>query len=92
MTLRTLGIAALLILLLVGLFVLFPQGCTQPDETRRVLNAQGYTHVEITGYRPFMGSKDEPFSTGFRAVSPAGVVVTGAVTTGGFRGHTVRLD
>ena len=50
----------------------FPEGCTQPDEARRVLAAQGYTDILITGYRPFMGGRDDTYSTGFQAKTPAG--------------------
>lgn len=67
-------------------------GCTQPDDTRRILAAQGYTKIEITGWRPFAKSEKDVYSTGFKAVAPNGTVVTGAVTSGWFKGNTVRLD
>lgn len=67
-------------------------GCTREDDTRRVLEVSGYTNIEITGYRPFMASKDDLFSTGFRAKAPNGQIVTGAVTAGVFKGSTIRLD
>ena len=64
-------------------------GCTREDDTKRVLESSGYTNIEITGYRPFMG---ETFSTGFKAKAPNGQIVTGAVTRGIFKGNTIRLD
>lgn len=78
---------ALLALALLGL-----SACTDADGTRRTLSAQGYTDIEITGFRPFMKGKDDTFSTGFKAKSPGGQVVTGAVTRGYLKGSTIRLD
>lgn len=73
------------------IFSIFPAACTKPDETIRVLRDQGYTEIKITGYRPFMSDEDT-FSTGFEAKSPNGRKVTGAVTSGAFKGNTIRLD
>ena len=67
-------------------------GCTRSDDATRVLAQQGYTEIQITGWRPFAKSKDDVFSTGFRAKSPNGTPVTGAVTRGWFKGSTIRLD
>ena len=66
--------------------------CTKSDETTRVLEQSGYKNVEITGWRPFSKSKDDTFSTGFRAISPSGQVVTGTVSSGILKGSTIRLD
>lgn len=63
-----------------------------PDQAMRVLSQAGYTQIEITGWRPLMAGKDDTFSTGFRAKSPSGAIVTGAVTSGPLSGSTVRLD
>jgi len=82
----------LLVLFIAGLLYLFPSGCTQPDDTTRVLSAQGYTNITITGWRPFMGSNGDVFSTGFSAKALNGSTVTGAVTSGADHGFTVRLD
>lgn len=65
--------------------------CTQPDEAERVLRQNGYTDIEITGWEPFMAGEDDTFSTGFRAISPSGEVVEGAVTGGYLKGKTIRL-
>jgi len=87
---KTVIIIAALVLLIV---FAFPNGCTKPDDTIRVLTQQGYTNIEITGWRPFMASEKDTFSTGFRATGPNGVEnVTGAVTAGWFKGYTIRLD
>lgn len=88
---NTTTILFFLLVLVIAAFVA-PTGCTQPDDTRRVLAAQGYSEIEITGWRPFAKSEKDVFSTGFRAKSPGGSTVTGAVTAGWFKGFTVRLD
>lgn len=89
---RSFGIIIVLVVLLASLIWLFPSGCTQPDEARRVLSAQGYTEIQITGYRAFMGGQDDVFSTGFVAKSPTGAQVSGAVTSGAFKGFVIRFD
>ena len=68
------------------------RGCTDTVGATRVLRQQGYTDIEITGWRPLMAGKDDVYSTGFRARSVSGETVTGAVTGGLFKGHTIRLD
>jgi hypothetical protein len=78
-----------IVLLLAGLML----GCSQPDKAVRILTEEGYTHVEITGWRPFSCGKDDDFATGFRAISPSGHEVTGVVCSGFlFKAATVRLD
>ncbi len=67
-------------------------GCQSESTARRVLSEQGYTDIELTGWRPFMAGKDDTFSTGFRAKSPSGKIVTGAVTSGFVKGSTIRFD
>lgn len=81
---------SLVIAALVGCLVL--AGCTDGPNAERVLRAQGYTDIEITGYRYGMGGELDTYVTGFRAKTPAGVVVTGAVCSGVFKGSTIRLD
>lgn len=78
--------------LLLPLVLINTAGCTNSDEATRVLRQSGYGQIEITGYRPFMRGSDDVYSTGFKAKSPSGETVTGAVTRGWFKGSTVRLD
>jgi hypothetical protein len=67
--------------------------CTKPDSTRQFLADQGYKQIEITGYRFFMKSENESCSTGFKAINPNGIHVSGLVTEGlVFRGKTIRFD
>lgn len=81
-------------LILLGIIILIGLGggCTQPNKARDTLEAQGYTDIEITRWRPFMAGEGDTFSTGFIATSPGGKEVTGAVTSGLFKGKTIRLD
>lgn len=62
--------------------VLFLAACSAPDRSREVLEQQGYTNVEITGWSAFSCSDDDGFSTGFTALSPADKPVRGAVCCG----------
>lgn len=77
---------------LIVLIAIVRPSCTDEETARRVLRQQGYTNVEITGYRPFMGSDDDYYSTGFKATAPNGESVTGAVTSSPMKGATLRLD
>ena len=68
-------------------------GCKDAAGTKRVLAQNGYTNIVITGWRPFMKSDTDWYSTGFEATSPNGSKVTGAVTSGLFwKGSTIRFD
>lgn len=71
---------------------LFLTGCTSEVSARKVLADQGYTRIEITGYRYFGCSADDEFHTGFKAVSPAGHEVSGVVCAGWMKGETIRFD
>lgn len=74
------------------LIVLGICGCTSTDESTRILRQQGYTEIQLTGYRVFTCSDDDSFHTGFRARSVNGSVVTGTVCSGFLKGATIRLD
>lgn len=65
--------------------------CTKPDTTRRVLTSQGYTEIQITGYKFFTCAEEDMFSTGFTA-QKNGFTVSGVVCAGLFKGQTIRLD
>lgn len=67
-------------------------GCTRPDASRRLLEAQGYTEVVAGGWALLDCSEDDWFRTKFRATSPTGVKVAGAVCSGLlFKNATVRF-
>lgn len=69
--------------------------CTNEDMTRKTLVAHGFTNITITGYSPTQCTGDDT-CTGFRALSPSGMNVEGAVGCGAQfggcgKGCTVRL-
>ena len=66
--------------------------CTDAPKAERVLRQNGYTNIEITGYRAFMGGEEDTCVTGFKAKSPTGQIVTGAVCSGFMKGATIRFD
>lgn len=67
-------------------------GCTDGKTTRRALENQGFTNIEITGWAPFSCADEDIFRTGFRAIGPTGRVVRGTVCSGFFKGATIRFD
>lgn len=70
----------------------FAAGCTDADNAQRVLTAQGYTDIELTGYSFFGCGQDDFKRTGFRARAPGGQPVEGVVCQGLiFKGATVRM-
>jgi hypothetical protein len=67
--------------------------CTDPTTATRVLEDQGYTNVQMTGYNMFACSRDDTFHTGFSAKSPAGRQVSGTVCAGAFfKNSTIRFE
>lgn len=66
--------------------------CTNEDKTVRILEAEGYTNIEITGYRAFMCGENDTYSTGFKATNKNGNNVTGVVCGGFAKGYTIRYD
>lgn len=83
-----------LLLCIAGLVLMLTlPGCTDNEKTYRILSNQGYTQIEFTGFRPFACSRDDSYSTGFRAVQPNGLPVSGTACSGlFFRGTTLRFD
>lgn len=66
--------------------------CTNAEEAKRVLEAQGFKNIEITGYNFFGCGKDDTFHTGFIAIGQNGQAVEGTVCSGMFfKGSTVRF-
>lgn len=83
-------LAVVALVVLIG--VILPHGCTDEDGARKAIRGAGYTNISFTGWRPFMASQGDTFSTGFSATGPTGQPVTGAVTGGVFKGNTIRTD
>jgi len=80
--------------MLIGLLtvVMALTSCTDNEGARRTLMQAGFTDIELTGYRFFMAGKEDTYCTGFKATSPNGFKVSGAVTGGPFKGNTIRFD
>lgn len=78
----------------IAIAVLF--SCTNGDKARSTLDAEGFTNIQITGYE-FNCSKGDDTCTGFRATSPSGRTIRGAVgcgynVAGCGKGCTVRIN
>ncbi len=86
------GTIAAFVLFVIVAALVGPSACTDETSARRVLSAAGYTDIEITGWRPMMAGEHDVFSTGFRAKGPNGAAISGAVTSGAFKGSTIRFD
>jgi hypothetical protein len=82
---RYIGLLVLIIIALVT------AGCTDEENAKRVLSAQGFTNITFTGYAPFACSQDDVFHTGFEATSVNGTRVSGTVCSGVLKGSTVRF-
>lgn len=68
-------------------------GCHDNTQAKRVLEQQGYTSVEPTGWEPWGCARDDEVVTGFRATSPSGARVSGVVCCGlFFKGCTIRVE
>ncbi len=78
-----------------GLLVIGLTACTDAGTATRILKAQGYKDVQITGYRFFGCGEQDQYRTGFKAIGPSGDQVEGVVCSGiSFLGKssTVRID
>lgn len=67
--------------------------CTDGKNAERVLTAQGFTDIEITGYRWFGCGDEDEFHTGFRAKSIVSKQsINGVYCSGWFKAGTIRFD
>lgn len=68
-------------------------GCTNNTDATRILEENGYTGIEMTGYNFFACGKDDFYHTGFSAKSPIGKTVRGTVCSGIlFKNSTIRFE
>jgi len=80
-----------IILMLFAIFIV--ANCTDNDTALRVLESNGYSNVQFTGYKFFGCSKDDTYHTGFIAVSPNNKPVEGTVCGGlFFKNSTIRFE
>ena len=66
-------------------------GCTDPQTTREVAEAQGFTDVQVGGYDAWACAKDDTHSTAFTARGVNGKCVAGVVCSGFLKGATLRI-
>ncbi len=78
-------------LLLSSLTVVFLlTGCVDKDKAQRILQKEGYTNIQLTGYDWFGCSRDDTFRTGFTAIKD-GKNYEGTVCNGFIGGSVVRI-
>lgn len=88
-----LPVAAFILLAIAGV-IATPFVAVDRDGATKLLEAQGYKHIAITGYEWFACGEDKEnfYATGFSAEGPAGGRVRGVVCKGlFFKGATVRF-
>jgi hypothetical protein len=67
-------------------------GFTDNDRSMSILQKQGYTKIEMTGYKFFACSDDDLFVSGFKALSIAGKPIEGVVCSDWLKSATVRIN
>lgn len=78
--------------LLLVIMVSFIIGCTNSNSATELLEKEGYTDIEMTGYSWFGCSEDDFYHTGFKA-KKNGKEITGTVCEGFlFKGKTIRYE
>lgn len=79
-------------ILLSLLVVVSLTSCTDKEGATKTLERAGYKPIKVGGYSYFGGGKDDVYKTEFTAIAINGDTVTGVVTSGWFKGNTIRLD
>lgn len=79
-----------LLLLILAIFAL--ASCTDESGAIKLLESQGYTNIQITGYDAWACGQGDDLATGFVATNMAGNIVKGTVCSGLFlKGSTIRF-
>jgi hypothetical protein len=79
--------------LIIIFIMIFSVSCTNNQGAKELLEKEGYTEIEMTGYSWFSCSKDDIFHTGFKARNMKGNVIEGTVCEGLlFKGKTIRFE
>lgn len=79
--------------LLIVAAILVSGCCTDPQNATRILEENGYSDVQITGYNWAACSDDDTYHTGFTATAPGGRKVRGTVCAGVFfKNSTIRFE
>lgn len=67
--------------------------CTDEKHARKVLEDNGYTNIEFTGYKYFACAKDDSLHTGFTATSSNNRKIEGTVCSSiFFKNATIRFE
>lgn len=76
---KTFLFQAILAIIFLAIFigVMSLVGCTNKKEAKEILEAEGYTDIQITGYNHFSCSEKDQYKTGFKAKTVKGVFVEG---------------
>lgn len=78
---------------MVAVVVLLQSSCTDEKEAQRILEAQGYTNIQFTGYKWFACSEKDTYTTGFEATGVNGKQIKGSVCSGMFfKNSTIRFE
>jgi hypothetical protein len=80
------------IVAMLGLYLMLAPSCTDKKGATKALERNNYKPIDVGGYDWFGGGKDDVYRTNFKAIAPNGDTVTGCVTSGWFKGNTIRLD
>lgn len=82
--------------IILSLLIISITSCTSSSDFEKgkaILENQGYTEVENTGYDAFCCSGDsDSFSTGFRATGKHGEEIKGCICSGFMKGITIRYE
>lgn len=65
--------------------------CSGASTSEVLLEEQGYTNVEITGYNIFACSRDDMYRYNFTAINQNGKQVKGVVCSAPLKGYTIRF-
>lgn len=98
LTLVELMIAVVTVVVIASIAIVGIRGCmtggdiyTDPDRSRNTLEAQGFTDIQIGGYKWGACGEDDYYSTEFTATNPTGRRVSGVVCCGHYKGCTIRF-
>ena len=78
-------------LIAIVLCVILLSSCFGASASEILLEEQGYTNVEITGFNLFACSEDDMYRYNFTATNPNGKQVKGVVCSAPLKGSTIRF-
>ena len=78
-------------LIAIVLCVILLSSCSGASASEILLEEQGYTNVEITGFNLFACSEDDMYRYNFTATNPNGKQVKGVVCSAPLKGSTIRF-